>query len=372
MKRVGFLVVLLLVALSTALAWLGCSGASDQEPSIEGTEGGSATSSGGDPTTVGDPPGPGAKPTSGATTAGATDANLKVAFIGDTATGSNFDKVLALVKSENASMLMIQGDLTYSGAKGSDWFPHIDNAINKDWPGSKATVTIPYFVSRGNHDADWGNISKGLAERMAKWGVRPDNNTPSAGNYSVTHRGLKMVMADIDETSNPTRAAYVEEQLAGDDHLWKICSWHRNQRNSNVGPKSDEMGWQIYESCRKHGAIVAQGHSHTYSRSKTLTNDAAQTVDANCKDPFNLCVSPGRHFFFDSSLGGVDTRTLDSVSSKAHWASTYSGSFGALFIEFNIDGDPNKARGYFKTVSGTIVDPPASSGKTSFVIQRTE
>lgn len=300
-----------------------------------------------------------------------TDANLKVAFIGDTATGASFQSVLQLVKSEGANMVMIQGDLGYSGAVAANWFPVIDNAINASWPGSTATVTIPYFVARGNHDTDWASYGPGLRDRMAKWGVTSENNDPTAGNYAVVHRGLKMVMVQDTETSSPSRAEYVSQRLTGDAHLWKICSWHKDQRATNVGPKSDEMGWQIYENCRTNAAIVAQGHSHTYSRSKTITNDTNQTVDGTCSDPFNLCVSPGRHIFLDSSLGGVETRTLDATwSTKPYWGSVYGASFGALFVTFNVDGDPNKARGYFKNVGGTIIDPPAASGLTSFVIRR--
>ena len=115
---------------------------------------------------------------------------------------------------------------------------------------------------------------------------------------------------------------------------------------SNAGPKNDEMGWAIYESCRAGGAFVAQGHSHTYSRSKTFSNTTTQTVDATCPDPFSLCVGAGKHFFFDSSLGGHDARSLDrAVARRPYWASTYTGAFGALFIEFHVDGDPRKARG---------------------------
>jgi hypothetical protein len=270
--------------------------------------------------------------------------------------------------------VLIQGDLTYSGATGTQWLSVIDSEINKSWPGSTATVTIPYFVSKGNHDDDWPTVlGPGLKNRLANWGITPEHNDPTTKNYAIVHRGLKVVMVDDDETTSPSRAEYVNQRLSGDNHLWKICSWHKNQRATNVGPKTDEMGWQIYENCRTHGAIVAQGHSHTYSRSKTITNDATQTVDPTCSDPFNLCVSPGRHLFLDSSLGGVDMRTLDATwSAKSYWASTYSSSFGALFIEFHVDGNARKARGYFKTVGGTIIDPPASSGLTSFVVNRTD
>jgi hypothetical protein len=32
------------------------------------------------------------------------------------------------------------------------------------------------------------------------------------------------------------------------------------------------------------------------------------------------------------------------------------GNYGALFIRFYVDGNPNKAYAYFKDVSGRIVD----------------
>ena len=137
--------------------------------------------------------------------------------------------------------------------------------------------------------------------------------------------------------------------------------------DTQAGAKSDDMPWAIYEACRQAGAIVAQGHSHTYSRSKTMTADEALTVDSACSDPFALCVGAGKHFFFDSSVGGVDLRTLEETN-KPHWASTYASDSGALFIEFNVDGDPKKAKGYFKTVGNMVIDPPASSGKTFFTI----
>jgi hypothetical protein len=45
---------------------------------------------------------------------------------------------------------------------------------------------------------------------------------------------------------------------------------------------------------------------------------------------------------------------------KGAWAKIYTATqgatFGALFIVFNIDGDPTKAHGYFKNINGQIVD----------------
>ena len=43
-----------------------------------------------------------------------TDPGLKVAFIGDSGNGANFGRVLGLIRSEGAAMVMHQGDFDYA------------------------------------------------------------------------------------------------------------------------------------------------------------------------------------------------------------------------------------------------------------------
>ncbi|MBS2014450.1 MAG: metallophosphoesterase [Deltaproteobacteria bacterium] len=355
-----------------ALVWA-CSSTNGEEPDPGSSSGTSGTTSSGSTggTTSGTTSG-------GSTSSGSPDAdpppaegkiptepNLKIAFLGDTGTGNDFKAVLQLVKREKAAAVLIQGDLNYAFlGPARNWFSVIDGELG-------GATKIPYFAAKGNHDVDWGaGYGPGLKTRMADWGVKPETGDPTTVNYSFVFKGLKVVFVDETET-NPSRADFVKTRLAGDPHLWKICGWHKNQRNSNVGPKSDEMGWAIYENCRAEGAIIAQAHSHTYSRSKTLANMASQTVDGACTDPFALCVDRGKTFFFDSSIGGQDLRSVETnIAGMPHFASSYAGAFGALFIEFNVGGDPKKAEGYFKTVGDVVIDPPASSGKTKFTITR--
>ena len=127
-----------------------------------------------------------------------TDANLKVAFIGDTGTGANLKDVLALIRREKAKLVMFQGDLNYtSPSPATEWFATVDNEINATFPGSTAPVTIPYFASKGNHDIDWNpGYATGFDTRLAQWGVVPQNANPAARNYSIVHKGLKLVMTD--------------------------------------------------------------------------------------------------------------------------------------------------------------------------------
>jgi len=181
-----------------------------------------------------------------------------------------------------------------------------------------------------------------------------------------------MVFVGQDSVSagDNTYAPYIRAQLSDDDHVWKICSWHKDQNAMQVGGKGDEMGWKVYETCKELGAIIATAHEHSYHRTKTLTSIENQIVDSACPDPTTFCVArgtPGKSFVFVSGLGGNSVRDqvrcLPSTypyGCKGEWAKIYTSNqgatFGALFIVFNVNGDPRKAHGYFKNVVGQVID----------------
>src|SRR5436309_9033809 len=300
-----------------------------------------------------------------------TDPGLRVAFIGDSGNGADFRRVLELIKSERADLVLHQGDFDYAeNARG--FFGTIDSILGPDFP---------YFASVGNHDTDswrercWdrnGCYAKFLKARMARLGVRPDDPDLDDQMYSVAYRGLRLVFVGEGgvRAGDKVYAPYIQRQLATDDHIWKICSWHKNQQAMQVGEKDDEMGWRVYEACKDLGAIIATAHEHSYQRTRTLTSMKDLAVDASCADPNALCIatgSPGRSFAFVSGLGGHSvrdqTRCLPATfpyGCKGAWAKIYTSdqgaTFGALFITFNIEGDPRKAQGYFKNINGEIID----------------
>jgi hypothetical protein len=300
-----------------------------------------------------------------------TDPGLKVAFIGDTANGADFRRVLTLIKAEGAHMVLHQGDFDY-GANPAGFFSTIDSVLG---------ANFPYFASIGNHDTgSWnagcsdadGCYAQFLKDRMARIGVEPDDLDLNDQMYSVTYRGLKMVFVGQDGVSagDNTYAPYIQAQLSADEHVWKICSWHKDQNAMQVGGKGDEMGWKVYETCKDLGAIIATAHEHSYHRTKTLTSIQNQTVDSSCPDPNTICIArgiPGKSFVFVSGLGGNSVRDqvrcLPSTypyGCKGEWAkiytSTQGATFGALFIVFSLNGDPNTAHAYFKNVDGQVID----------------
>jgi len=310
-----------------------------------------------------------------------TDRDLKVAFIGDSGYNADFDAVLRLIKSEGADLALHQGDFDYAH-DADGFFAKIDAILGPDFP---------YLASVGNHDiASWkagcgdsdGCYAQLLKARMARIGIEPDHPDLNDQMYAIAYRGLRVVFVGQQPWAGDTvYAPYIQRQLAADPHIWKICSWHKNQNAMQIGSKGDEMGWGVYETCRNHAAIIATGHEHSYARTKTLTHmrkqevDTAQhpTVGGVPGNPDQLLVTPGRSFVFVSGLGGHEMRNQDRCSPATYptsgaaecniWAKTFSSDqtggvekFGALFISFNYGGDPARAHGYFKISDGTIVD----------------
>ena len=276
----------------------------------------------------------------------ATPSNFKVAFIADTDDDSGQKEVLDLI-SERARI--------WSCTRGT--FPM---AAAPPQPGStrstiRLAVTSPTWAPTVTTTRGDGT-SRSSVTVSARWVSTPTTCPGAAGVITPrSSQGLKLVFVRAGGDAD-----FIEEQLADDNHIWKICSWHHNRRATNVGPYGNQVSASSYKACFAAGAIVAQGHSHTYSRSKTISDFDNLTVDGSCpQDPDTLetdaCVAPGSSFFFDSSLGGKESRPLENTE-RDYWACYFTGEFGAVFIEFNVDGNAAKARGYFKSTAGAVHD----------------
>lgn len=300
-----------------------------------------------------------------------TDANFKVAFIGDTEAGADFISVLSLIKNEGAQLVMHQGDMGYS-ANASQW----GSVVNSSAVGPN----FPYLMSDGNHD-DWASYAPFVQDRLTKMGI---STSASSGDYSVVYKGLKMVFLH-----EPGRnSSFINSSLQSDTHIWKVCSWHHNMNDFQAGGKGDESAWASYQACQNNGAIIATGHEHSYSRTYTLNGNQSSNTHAVEGTPQVMNIakgSPGKSFVFVSGNGGNSLRVYipGSHDDDKWWATIYtldryckytctksdftgqdksrdlsspSAKHGATFITFNVDGNPYKARGYHKLIDGTIVD----------------
>lgn len=293
---------------------------------------------------------------------GTTPQNFKVAFIADTTIDADADAVLNLIKNEGAQAVIHPGDLDY--ADNPQAFEDNINAVLGE--------NFPYFVSAGNHDNDiWngaGGYSSFFEARMNRLGI------PWSGDYGVlssfTYQGIFFVAtAPTEFGTTPEMAGnYIKDELSANNATWSISFWHKNQRLMQLGGKPDEAGWDVYEESRKGGAIMATGHEHSYSRTHEMSNFETQTVSTT-SNTVNLVTDntattgtdEGRSFAFVSGLGGNNVRSANpGLADSPWWANVYhsgnGGQFGALFAEFNYNGDATLARFYFKNIDGEVRD----------------
>ncbi len=290
-----------------------------------------------------------------------TPVNFKIAFIGDSHIGRNAAEVLRLIKGEGAQAVVHPGDLNYSEVP-KDFEDHIKGILGVDFP---------YFYSIGNHDDtvwDGSNGYQSLQEKRLN-NLKIQWRGRLGVQSSFSYQGIFFVCTAPDELGISPAAAgnYIKEQLSVSNAIWNIAFWHKNQRLMQIGGKSNEAGWTVYENSRKGGAIVATAHEHSYSRTYEMSNFETQNISSTNNiinlrknDPATT-IDEGKSFAFVSGLGGKSIRDAESdLDSNPWWASVSSasnnGQYGALFGEFNYNGDASLAHFYFKDINGKIVD----------------
>ena len=307
-------------------------------------------------------------------------ANLKVAFLGDSDDGDHFREVLTLIKKQKAELTVHMGDLSYSIlSKGPrKW----DEAVTEVL-GAK----YPYLATIGNHDlSHWHTGSSGYVTLFNKRisGVKDlscfvhSADSDFGVKSFCRYKGLLVILSGVG-TRGYYHESFVSKVLA--DHKqqpWKICTWHKNQRDMQVGSKENETGWGVYKACNEHGALVATGHEHSYARSRTLTDMGNRSNNYGAiGEPDSVELGYKKNFVFVNGLGGKSIRSYDSRFGSPPpkwWASLYTSDFwvknrdirnkewmknkefGVLFITFNYNGDPKKAKAQFITASGTVRD----------------
>jgi hypothetical protein len=231
------------------------------------------------------------------------------------------------------------------------------------------------FPAVGNHDVKaWKQYQADFKDRLAK--IPGAVCTGDLGvDASCTYRGLHFVLSGVGTIgSKGAHEDYIASALAADNSPWSLCVWHKNMRDLQAGDKPDEAGWQAFKNCQDAGAIIVMGHEHSYARTRTLT-DIGNTAKGHgaIGMPDLLEVAPGKTFTVVSGLGGKSIRAWDSGihQSDTWWGTLFTSNYyrkngedmkktpcehGALFLRFNVDGDPSAAQGYFKGVDGQVID----------------
>lgn len=276
-------------------------------------------------------------------------ANVRIAFTGDQGVGSGAQAVLSLIANEGTDLLMIQGDLGYEDATADAWEANLDNALGRNFP----VLTVV-----GNHEGDhWQRYEQLIRERVDRV-----NEISCSGRVGVKAR---CSFANIDIVQVSPGIYEVEGVPAFDDYhgyirssfdnssnnRWRICAWHKNQRNLQTGNKNNSTGWDVYKACLDTGAIVALAHEHAYSRTHLLSSFENQTIVHRDRE---MRIAPGNSMMFVSGLGGKSIRP--QIRGGDWWGAVYTrtqgATHGALFCDFG----SARADCYFKAIDGSVPD----------------
>lgn len=277
---------------------------------------------------------------------------LTVAFIGDQGAGESARRVLELIRAEGAELVLHQGDLGY-GKPPAEWDALITDVFGADFP---------YFATIGNHDVHRWYGADGYQVRLQARLDRIEGAhcTGDLGVKAVcSYRGLTFIQSGIgtlpDRPDEPDHIAFLKEQLARSEGPWTVCSWHKDQREMQLGHKADEVGWAAYEACREAGAIIATAHEHSYSRTHLMDNFQRKSIASTAS---TLHISEGRTFAFVSGLGGRSIRAQERGG--PWWAAVYTkvqkANYGALICTFFENGELDRASCYFKDLDGAVPD----------------
>ena len=274
--------------------------------------------------------------------------NVKVAFIGDQGWGEDARRVLELIRDEGTELLVLQGDLGYDSDAADAWIDNVDSILGDNFP---------VLLVVGNHENhEWPRYRQWQTDRLSTMGDMQCEGTVSVKAYcTYKHLGIVLVAPGIFEVEGingeDDYASYITDRLQNDNSTWRICNWHKNMRDMQVGSKGDTTGWPVYQNCLAQGGIVLNGHAHSYSRTHLLSSFQDKTIINTSND---MQIGPNSSITIVSGLGGRSVRTQQHGGDwfGSVYTSDQGASSGSLFCTF---GDTT-ADCYFKDIAGLVPD----------------
>jgi 3',5'-cyclic AMP phosphodiesterase CpdA len=241
--------------------------------------------------------------------------SVKVAIYADVGHNENSEKVMKMTKNWGAQISIIAGDFDY------DDNPTAFVNMFEQNVGAKA----PLLVAPGNHDIlKWYEPHIGYRALFKKHSKKSKIHQYCAGDFGIQQYclidNMLFVMSGIG-TMGSGHVEFLDSVLSRYQHIpWKFCIWHKNQRLLQTGEKTDETGYEVYETCRKYGAMVFTGHEHSYARTHLLSNFENQTIFSTSN---HLELRPGVSFATVAGLGGIEIRGWkNDRQTLSHWAAT--------------------------------------------------
>ena len=272
------------------------------------------------------------------------DEKVKIGFIADSGVGDNARSVLRVLKENNVDAIVHSGDLDYRDSSSE-----METNINTIFPSD-----FPYFYTIGNHDVDaWLRYQRRNRDRLQDVSSR---DLYCQGNLGVKascwFKGVQIVSTGAG-TLCDNHKEYLEDTLSESNSKWKICSIHKVHKDFQLGSKTSEIGYEIYQACIDGGALIITGHDHVYGRTHIIKD--AEDKEIIKQEPH--IIKRGQSMIWVNGLGGYSRFSEKNDNQDNSWwdsafTRTTGSQYGALICTF----DTNRADCEFKTIIDTTLD----------------
>jgi len=135
-----------------------------------------------------------------------------------------------------------------------------------------------------------------------------------------------------------------------------------------LGGKTDETGYEVYQTCGALGAFIITGHEHSYARTKSMTGYGTsprwQEVPRDPLTGDQLVLQDGKSVTLVTGIAGVGLRVCTGGKEFNGWwgralctnTDPPLDSYGGVFCKFNYNGNPNQVYCELKLVNGETMD----------------
>ncbi len=240
---------------------------------------------------------------------------------------------------------------------------------------------IDVLTTSGNHEEEstYGGAWYGSAGYRARlmaalpsrvsskcsgsYGERYECSYGASDAHHVVLLGWKQ-MASISESASS--AAFVQSSFnAKPGAKWRHCVFHKPEGLLNPGDQHTSTfgNYDIYEACRRAGAVITSGHSHVYSRTKLVELFSASGQVVAGDDAVNPAVRCGATVSFVLGSSGYKHDGNGPNAGKSWFRKVFTRSdvngdrAGALICDFGSDAASTSAQCEYRLASvNTVVD----------------
>lgn len=277
-------------------------------------------------------------------------AGLTLAFVGDSGVVHG-DEVLRLIRNENASAVVFNGDTNYM-LQNREWMERFRKHLGK----------TPFYVATGSHET---SSVRHIQEQTAQhWhSIRMRECRGEIGFRNVcTHHGVGLLLNGVTGSCgsgapSPGSTHFFEKALsefAQQDVSWPICIFGFHSNRELPGHRTH--AWDNYKTCLNRGALIVSSHERRGVSAHELVNTVGNRVTPMSRlpndKPFGNLGAKAASLMHDGHSVVVFTGASDGGS----FGGGSGPSHGAFFCHFHVQGNPGLARCFYKDVEGRIAN----------------